>query len=383
MEKLILYGIFSLLLFSCSNQHVNKELPVSTAIQRAHDDSLLSDSRIGNHLLERQDSLIVSRDSSKIIFWCRGKWIIGDQKPMVIKGRNWFYHSYSLPEKFYTDSVLCHFFYGRYYKIMREGAYEKDTDSFVCWKRPDYKKYLFLGRPYAEDTSIFPFNDGNETRFLDTLEWKQPDGKKYLLFSFSTSQISMDFRLGMCGHYDPGALGLALFVWNDNKWDFISFCPAVDFTGAWSSADRPEVAITGNSSFVILVSDHDFAPGGPQYNFRSLYVVDGNHFKKVSDKIHWGVDGCGRLTDWTTRIIPNNKNSNDTCPNLNLVSGGVIYVGDTDLIGVYFNIPENEKYFHQKDIFKFERTQKMIFENGKYIVTETMMKVDTTYVPYQ
>jgi hypothetical protein len=382
MGKLILIVIIFFVLFSCSNQQVKNQIVSDTVQLKLRDvKKEISKSELyGKYIFH--DSLVVSKDSTEIIYWSRnGKWLIGYENPLLIKGNHWYYHSYSLPANFCPDSVLKHFFYGRYYKIMSHEFGDNDTDSFVCWKRPEIRKSFFLGRPFAEDTSVFPFDQGNETRFLDTLKWTQPDGKKYLLFSFSTCVNSIDFEGGMNGHYDPGALGLALFVWDMNQWKFISFSPDLDFTGNWSRADAPEVSITGNSSFLILVGDQGSGPGCPRFYWNSFYVVKGNSFISVMEKKPWQIEGYGHPTEWSTKIIPEQEMSLDSFPDLNLVSEGILSVDDSDIVGKDFAIPNSEKYLKQKGIFKFKQTKNIEFKNGKYTVTKVQMKVDTTYTP--
>lgn len=273
-----------------------------------------------------------------------------------------------IPDTFSCDSVLSNLFPGNVYYCQ---------ETIISWKCDDCKKRTFPDAIEGE-TIIFPRGEGNETRFLDTISWMQPDGTHYLLFCFSSSGPTTDFL--RVGRFSKGNLGLALFRRMRDAWKLQAFDASVTTSGNFQAADHPSVCVTGSSSFLVLVPDHDCGGGSPVWDMMTLYAAAGPRFVRVSEIMDWGVGN--RLTTWDselqrdTGIFPGEQ-----FPPVVVSSKGQLYVGDTGTVGENNHVPEAAPFYANNDTFKFTRKKRLEYRNGKYVAVETVFSVDTTWVP--
>ena len=320
----------------------------------------------------------VSKDSNIIVYDCLPD-DFNNSVPKNVMHSQFARSGLTIPLRFSLDSVMRIFFPGRYYRINRGKSICRNTDTtrMVSWrcKNCHFKQIpKFVYDDANDSTDIFPDSVGNETRLLDTIMWEQQDGKRYLLIAFSTSEITENFTPGLTGHYVCGDLGLALLLQEKNKWKLISFDPAITCLGDWQMATIPTVAITGKSSFIILVNHDDQGGGSPDWIYVQILIPDKNHFYFATQKLDWGIGN--RPTDWTSEISRDSSTMNTgNHPDLKIVSFGSLFASDTSEIGNrYDNVPPAERDLKKYDSLDFVWTRYLHFSNGKYAIIKTDYK---------
>lgn len=272
-----------------------------------------------------------------------------------------------IPDTFSCDSVLANLFPGNVHYCQ---------ETIISWKCDDCRKRTFPDAIEGE-TIIFPRDEGNETRFLDTISWMQPDGTHYLLFCFSSSGPTTDFL--RVGRFSKGNLGLALFRRTGGAWKLQAFDASVTASGNFQTADHPTVYVTGVSSFLVLVPDHMNWAGGPSEMMMTLFAVAGSRFYPVSEKLTWGVGNSA--TQWESEIFSADPQSSSRFPRLIISAGGELIADNNGRISEEFMVPEAAPWFKLKDAFRFTRVQHLEYNDGKYVVTKTEFAADTTWVP--
>jgi hypothetical protein len=324
------------------------------------------------------DSVKYLADTTIIYYWENGgDWVMNSEQavPIVIRDSTWLRTNLKIERKPTTFRLLNSFFGGRYYHIHHRSEYGSTDDEFTCWRRTRIKRKQYHNYYEDDGPSFFPEKDGNETRVIDTISWTQRDGKKYFLASFSSSDIFEDLLPFQCGRFIPAALGLALFEYEDDSLKLKSFSPCINFTGQWSTADKPAIAVTGKHSFVIIVNDHANGAGSPNYLAASWYVPDSTSFRMVLPMKDSGIDGNGRFTDWHSGIMPDS--SAEEFPDINVIRKGVLFVDDTDVVGADV-FKKEKKYFEKETMFFFISRQHMHYVNGQYHLLSSSVRTDTT-----
>ncbi len=225
-----------------------------------------------------------------------------------------------------------------------------------------------------EDTITFPFEVGNDTRILSVFDFQDSSKNNYKILTTTTSEFSeMHVRVG---RYIPGILGLSIFQNINNKWNLISFNPALGCYGMFQTVNTSEI-ITGKNSFLITINNIVGGPAEPYWGNLTLIGLYNNEFKILLEE-----SGTYRLgnfsgnSNWNTRVLIEKENPNSPPATIQLIISGDFNYDKYITNDILSNLPKALKEVTKKDedyLFKIKKYY--ILKKGKYILTNEVSSI--------
>ena len=238
-----------------------------------------------------------------------------------------------------------------------------------AWKCPTCSQQSFEGW-YGEDPSPYPFEAGNMTRWIDTLQYKDDDGRANILMSLSTVPLQGVDEMG-CGRFESAVLGLAHFINTGGKWMLTTFSPGIGYYGAFQNLPPIHLVKFGRNNFGCYLSNTNGGAGGPFYSNLYVFGNTGGRYAMIlrEDRTARQTNG---VSDWEVRVASNDHGAG--FGNLSITLNGKHNVrafanadGDDASADTTANLPEEiQKKVQSCDSFSFTITRQYHFSDSHY-----------------